>query len=78
LPFGTKIAKTQHFSDQEWEVAKSGSRRKAIRFGVGLAVISGKHTEALSIGADGHLEGLKRIVADSVIESSTTEMVVLL
>jgi hypothetical protein len=44
LPFGTKIAKTQHFSDQKREVAKSGSRRKTIRFGVGLAV-SGKHTE---------------------------------
>jgi hypothetical protein len=43
----------QHFSDQEWEVAKSASRRKAVRFGVGLAVISGKHTEDLSIGPDG-------------------------
>jgi hypothetical protein len=48
MPFGPKIAETQHFPDQEWEVAKSGRRRKAIRFGVGLAMISGKHTEDLS------------------------------
>jgi hypothetical protein len=78
LPFGTKIAKAQHFSDQEWEVAKSGRRRKAIRFGVGLAVISGKHTQDLSTGARRRSEGLKRTVADSVIESSTTGMVALL
>ena len=38
MPFGTKIAKRQHLSDKEWEIAKSGSRRKAIRFGLGLAV----------------------------------------
>jgi hypothetical protein len=78
LPFGTQVAKTQHFSDQEWKVAKSGSRRKAIRFGVGLAVIPGKHTEDLLIGADGVWKASNRTVADSVIESSTTGTVALL
>jgi hypothetical protein len=45
---------------------------------MGFAVILGKHTENLSIGADGVWKASKRTVAESVIESSTTGTVALL
>jgi hypothetical protein len=48
-----------------------GHRDAEILDFVGLAVISGKHTEDLSIGATA-VRRLKRTVADFVIESSTT------
>jgi hypothetical protein len=77
VPFGTQIAKMQHFSNQEWEVAKNGSRRKAVCFGVRLAVIPGKHNKDFSRWRRWS-EGLKRRFVYSVIESSTTGTVGLL